>query len=358
MGLLLRRSRSKGKHYNVLFFSTSNSKSPFNSFFRENLKESAPSSSNPKTTDGILKNLYEFRARTTAPPPQPTISFHDLYRKRTQTPPESGAGAHSINISSIRKSLQNIKAAGTPTSPLPRPPPSDTLLKDIKVQGSVPPSTTAFLKPYAVEELGKKLRMLRPEGRGQAWFSVSELCERLARLRKMDEEQARSNTRDSDPKALLHDVKETLFQMEQDEIYKADRASRQGLSILGYFSGTPTSLDPPNLHLVEKYFHPDNMSSAEKLKIELANVRDEFKMSESDCGSARVQIAQLTTKIKHLSGVLHKKDVHSRKGLLAMVQRRKRLLKYLRRTDWDSYCFVISKLGLRDNPDHSYKTAS
>lgn len=38
-----------------------------------------------------------------------------------------------------------------------------------------------------------------------------------------------------------------------------------------------------------QYFHPDNMSSAEKLKIELAKVREEFKMSESDCGSARVQ---------------------------------------------------------------------
>ena len=38
-----------------------------------------------------------------------------------------------------------------------------------------------------------------------------------------------------------------------------------------------------------QYFHPDNMSSAEKMKIELAKVRDEFKMSDSDCGSARVQ---------------------------------------------------------------------
>ncbi|XP_048443030.1 uncharacterized protein LOC103927438 isoform X2 [Pyrus x bretschneideri] len=47
---------------------------------------------------------------------------------------------------------------------------------------------------------------------------------------------------------------------------------------------------------VGKYFHPDNMSSAEKLKLELAKVRDEFKMSESDCGSARVQGFQLTCK--------------------------------------------------------------
>lgn len=38
-----------------------------------------------------------------------------------------------------------------------------------------------------------------------------------------------------------------------------------------------------------QYFHPDNMSSAENMKLELAKVRDEFKMSESDCGSARVQ---------------------------------------------------------------------
>uniref|UniRef100_A0A7N2MHP9 Small ribosomal subunit protein uS15c n=1 Tax=Quercus lobata TaxID=97700 RepID=A0A7N2MHP9_QUELO len=102
------------------------------------------------------------------------------------------------------------------------------------------------------------------------------------------------------------------------------------------------------------YFHPDNMSSAEKLKIELAKVRDEFKMSDSDCGSGRVQVAQLTTKIKHLSSVLHKKDKHSIKGLQAMVQRRKRILKYLRRTDWDSYCLVLSKLGLRDNPNYKH----
>jgi len=38
-----------------------------------------------------------------------------------------------------------------------------------------------------------------------------------------------------------------------------------------------------------QYFHPDHMSSAEKMKLELKKVRDEFKMSESDCGSARVQ---------------------------------------------------------------------
>ncbi|WKA05107.1 hypothetical protein VitviT2T_023092 [Vitis vinifera] len=113
-----------------------------------------------------------------------------------------------------------------------------------------------------------------------------------------------------------------------------------------FYRKQPRHLEP------DQYFHPDNMSSAEKLKVELKKVRDEFKMSESDCGSARVQVAQLTTKIKHLNSALHKKDKHSRKGLQAMVQRRKKLLKYLRRTDWDSYCLVLSKLGLRDNPNY------
>lgn len=214
-----------------------------------------------------------------------------------------------------------------------------------------------------MDDLGEKLRMLRPEGMRNDWFSVRELSERLRRLRKMEEEevekQAHSNTQYGFNKAVLDHVRGSLAQLDQNQTEAAKKASRQGLSILSHLNGTPTfSLDPPKPHLVEKYFHPDNMSSSEKLKIELAKVRDEFKMSDSDCGSARVQIAQLTTKIKHLSAVLHKKDVHSRKGLLAMVQRRKRLLKYLRRTDWDSYCFVISKLGLRDNPDHIYRARS
>lgn len=62
---------------------------------------------------------------------------------------------------------------------------------------------------------------------------------------------------------------------------------------LNYFSSfilkNHQYLRPILLQCFLQYFHPDNMSSAEKLKIELAKVRDEFKMSDSDCGSARVQ---------------------------------------------------------------------
>ncbi|BAS96416.1 Os06g0177250 [Oryza sativa Japonica Group] len=132
-------------------------------------------------------------------------------------------------------------------------------------------------------------------------------------------------------------------------------AAAQSMSALMAFGSQATPaylLGKPQQELVERYFHPDHMSSAEKMKQELQSVRDEFKMSENDCGSARVQVAQLTTKIKHLSTTLHKKDKHSRKGLQEMVQRRKKYLKYLRRTDWDSYCLVLSKLGLRDVPEY------
>lgn len=140
-----------------------------------------------------------------------------------------------------------------------------------------------------------------------------------------------------------------------DDSLSASFVIEQNHDIMGYLDGTPEyKLYPPKDDLVETYFHTDNLSSAEKMKIELTKVREDFKMSESDCGSARVQVAQLTTKIKHLSSALHKKDKHSRKGLFAMVQKRKKLLKYLRRTDWDSYCLVLSKLSLRDNPDYKF----
>ncbi|GJR49248.1 Rho GTPase-activating protein gacU [Tanacetum coccineum] len=92
---------------------------------------------------------------------------------------------------------------------------------------------------------------------------------------------------------------------------------------------------------------PETLSSSVKLLIDRF-VRLKLDRKENDCNL----VAQLTTKIKHLASVLHKKDKHSRKGLQAMVQKRKKLLKYLRRTDWDSYCFCLSELGLRDSADY------
>ncbi len=80
-----------------------------------------------------------------------------------------------------------------------------------------------------------------------------------------------------------------------------------------------------------------------------ASVIQEHRRHGEDTGSAEVQIALLTNRISHLTEhfKLHKKDHHSRRGLLQMVSRRRRLLGYLRRVDSERYQTVIAALGLR-----------
>ena len=75
----------------------------------------------------------------------------------------------------------------------------------------------------------------------------------------------------------------------------------------------------------------------------------QHRRHDTDSGSAEVQIALLTGRINHLTDhfKLHKKDHSSRRGLLKMVGRRNRLLKYLSRTDSERYQHLIAKLGLR-----------
>jgi len=78
-------------------------------------------------------------------------------------------------------------------------------------------------------------------------------------------------------------------------------------------------------------------------------VMKDFGTHAKDTGSAPVQIALLTQKINALSEHLktHKKDKHSRKGLLGMVGRRRRLLRYLQQRSAQAYADVTKKLGLR-----------
>jgi len=79
------------------------------------------------------------------------------------------------------------------------------------------------------------------------------------------------------------------------------------------------------------------------------NLIQEHRRHGQDTGSSEVQIALLTNRISHLTEhfKLHKKDNHSRRGLLQMVSRRRRLLGYLRRVDIVRYQSVIAALGLR-----------
>ena len=88
------------------------------------------------------------------------------------------------------------------------------------------------------------------------------------------------------------------------------------------------------------------MTVAERSKLDIVA---SFQRAQGDTGSPEVQVALLTARINHLTGHFktHAKDHHSRRGLLKMVSRRRKLLDYLKRTDLPSYRSLIEKLGLR-----------
>lgn len=84
-------------------------------------------------------------------------------------------------------------------------------------------------------------------------------------------------------------------------------------------------------------------------KEEKTSIINEYKTKEGDTGSPEVQIAILTHRINKLNGHLkeHKKDHHSRRGLLKMVGQRRNLQRYLENKDIERYRALIQKLGLR-----------
>ena len=85
------------------------------------------------------------------------------------------------------------------------------------------------------------------------------------------------------------------------------------------------------------------------LKEEKTAIIKEYALHEGDTGSAEVQIAVLTKRINDLTEHLktHKKDHHSRRGLLKMVGQRRNLLNYLTKVDIERYRAIIAKLGIR-----------
>lgn len=86
-----------------------------------------------------------------------------------------------------------------------------------------------------------------------------------------------------------------------------------------------------------------------QLKEKKAEIIEKYKLHDTDSGSPEVQIALLTERINHLTDHLrtHKKDHHSRRGLLMMVGQRRRLLNYLTASDIRRYRSIIERLGLR-----------
>ncbi|MDR3186578.1 MAG: 30S ribosomal protein S15 [Christensenellaceae bacterium] len=83
--------------------------------------------------------------------------------------------------------------------------------------------------------------------------------------------------------------------------------------------------------------------------IDKQQIISKFARTEGDTGSPEVQVALLTARIKDLTAhlELHKKDHHSRRGLLKMVGKRRNLLKYLKENDIERYRNLIAELGLR-----------
>ena len=80
-----------------------------------------------------------------------------------------------------------------------------------------------------------------------------------------------------------------------------------------------------------------------------ARITQQYQLHEKDSGSTEVQVATLTERIKQVTEHLrvHKKDVHSRRGLVGLVSQRRRLLNYLSREDVRRYQTLIARLGLR-----------
>ncbi len=77
----------------------------------------------------------------------------------------------------------------------------------------------------------------------------------------------------------------------------------------------------------------------------------EFGKNDTDSGSPEVQVAILTDRIRELTEHMktHKKDFHTRRGLLMLVGKRRRLLSYIKAKDIENYRQLIAKLGIRDN---------
>ena len=76
---------------------------------------------------------------------------------------------------------------------------------------------------------------------------------------------------------------------------------------------------------------------------------EKYRVTENDTGSSEVQIAILTHRIRELTDhvKVHKKDNHTRRGLVQLVSRRKKLLKYLTKKHADSYVKIVKELGIR-----------
>ncbi|KAK4374129.1 hypothetical protein RND71_004806 [Anisodus tanguticus] len=301
---------------------------------------SIPNNPSPKISsfDEIRKNLAEFRRRATSSSPP---SFQELYKKnvnnniRPDVDRRSLPPTGKVDFNAIRSSLRSFKENNNMNNNNNQNENRGKLFDSLSLSrykdsfklrpnmdkdnvegglgmviggsenGNLPPSIfrremmrdkeggdkegmrAEFVRMYSHGELGEKLKMLRPVIKKEdkkGWFSLQELKDRLVKLRETEEKESKSMISG----VVFQELKESLVKLSQHNDEKDKKTMIQRLDVLGQLGGTPSfMMHPPKEHLVEK---ANNMSSGEKMKLELQKVRDEFKMSESDCGSARVQV--------------------------------------------------------------------
>ncbi|MGF1451288.1 MAG: 30S ribosomal protein S15 [Opitutales bacterium] len=93
----------------------------------------------------------------------------------------------------------------------------------------------------------------------------------------------------------------------------------------------------------------ETQDSIKETQVDKTGVIEKYRLHDKDTGSPEVQIALLTARIVHITEHLrtHRKDFHSRRGLILMTGRRRKLLNYLKRTNLDKYNEIIKSLNLR-----------
>ena len=93
----------------------------------------------------------------------------------------------------------------------------------------------------------------------------------------------------------------------------------------------------------------DNVDTIKATAVDKTTVINQYQLHDKDTGSPEVQIALLTARIVHLTEHLrsHRKDFHSRRGLIAMTSRRRKLLNYMKRKNLQGYNEILKKLNLR-----------
>lgn len=252
----------------------SNSNSPFSSLFGElksTLKQPKSPSSNPtpsfaasssnnsqqsRSLDEIVTNIKEFRIRNSVQPPpqQKPISFQAIYNEMQKR--DGGGGGDSggseptrprgggLGMAEIRRSLQNIRDGGggdRMSSPglrdslrsKPSPVIGGTSVLPESVFGremlerrgggdglaTAVAGRTELFTSYTPQELGEKLRGLRPQVKGKDWFSIAELNERLMKVREMDDLEAKKNPTGS----LVSTIRHAVGEIEDQKSKKTSR---------------------------------------------------------------------------------------------------------------------------------------